>query len=850
MTKKFRKHITIRENKESVSFTPIPKRGDGPNIPKRNRRQHADFLEKQFREIWDKAESQDQVISSISKRDGAYLQFRGQKSYDLIVKSLEDIRQNVRLCNVQVKDGVQYATVFVPTKKKEFFLKKINKYKKTENSENVIASIEAIAQAMVRELWTDERKIPQKNKEACEVWLSVYKKNIAAEVVKDFFDLCKALKIEYYDNFVEFPERAVVSIMANMDTLKALLIHSSNITEFRKNITPSSFFVKDSDRSEQKEWCEDLLERTTFIDSNLSICLLDKGVNNGHPLINPVLNDSDMHTTFDDQIVQDWSKDGHGTAMAGIATYFNLQSALENNDSLEIKYKLESVRFVDDNNKNKIDLYADVTSQAISHAEIENPNNKRVIVMPVTAGFDLNANKKDKNRFRGDGKPSSWSAGIDSLALGNYGAEKSDGRLIIVSAGNTHLYEIEEVDNYKDAVALHSVEDPAQAWNALTVGAFTEITSVSEDPSLNLYKPLVEKGGYSPFNSSSLIWEHKWPLKPDIVLEGGNVGYNKDSLEQKYDSLDELSLLTTSKKYHLDSLFTTAHGTSSATAQAAHLAIRIMEAYPSFCPQTVRAIMVHSSSWTDAMIRQVFDNKEVDKLNKTDLRELLRIVGYGKPNLEKALYSLDNSVNLIVEDTIQPFKKDKNSVTINEMALHEIPWPSDVLIRLGNTPVKMKVTLSYFIDPSPGEIGWENKYRYPGCRLYFDVNNVNEDKESFLYRINQKARDELESKIDHSKTQNNSERWLLGQNNRNVGSIHSDIWEDTAINFAENRYIAIYPGGGWWKERTNLKKYNSKIKYSLIVSISTPDESIDLYTPIQNKVHISDISAVQTKIEY
>ena len=27
---------------------------------------------------------------------------------------------------------------------------------------------------------------------------------------------------------------------------------------------------------------------------------------------------------------------------------------------------------------------------------------------------------------------------------------------------------------------------------------------------------------------------------------------------------------------------------------------------------------------------------------------------------------------------------------------------------------------------------------------------------------------------------NDSNRWLLGTNNRNVGSIHSDIWEDTA----------------------------------------------------------------------
>lgn len=126
------------------------------------------------------------------------------------------------------------------------------------------------------------------------------------------------------------------------------------------------------------------------------------------------------------------------------------------------------------------------------------------------------------------------------------------------------------------------------------------------------------------------------------------------------------------------------------------------------------------------------------------------------------MYSARNSVNLVVEDEIQPFKKKGSSVTINEMSLHEIPWPKDVLISLGEIPAKMSVTLSYFIDPSPGEIGWEDKYRYSGCRLYFDVNDINKDKERFLSRINKKMRDE-----EYNKTKtvgDTSGRWFLGVN--------------------------------------------------------------------------------------
>jgi hypothetical protein len=78
--------------------------------------------------------------------------------------------------------------------------------------------------------------------------------------------------------------------------------------------------------------------------------------------------------------------------------------------------------------------------------------------------------------------------------------------------------------------------------------------------------------------------------------------------------------------------------------------------------------------------------------------------------------------------------------------------------------------------------------------------------------------------------------WYLGENNRNSGSIHSDYWEDTAINLAECDSIAVYPVVGWWRVRTALGKYNSRIRYSLVVSIEAPEENVDLYTPIMTKI--------------
>ena len=65
------------------------------------------------------------------------------------------------------------------------------------------------------------------------------------------------------------------------------------------------------------------------------------------------------------------------------------------------------------------------------------------------------------------------------------------------------------------------------------------------------------------------------------------------------------------------------------------------------------------------------------------------------------------------------------------MEIHEIPWPKEELLKLGDVKVEMKVTLSYFIEPSPWEVGWKDKYRYPSCGLRFEVNN-GESRENFI----------------------------------------------------------------------------------------------------------------------
>ena len=57
--------------------------------------------------------------------------------------------------------------------------------------------------------------------------------------------------------------------------------------------------------------------------------------------------------------------------------------------------------------------------------------------------------------------------------------------------------------------------------------------------------------------------------------------------------------------------------------------------------------------------------------------------------------------------------------------------------------------------------------------------------------------------------------------------------------------IAIFPIVGWWKTRTNLQKYNSKARYSLIISLDTPIEDISLYNTVKAKIE----ALIQTPVQ-
>ena len=168
------------------------------------------------------------------------------------------------------------------------------------------------------------------------------------------------------------------------------------------------------------------------------------------------------------------------------------------------------------------------------------------------------------------------------------------------------------------------------------------------------------------------------------------------------------------------------------------------------------------------------------------------------------------------------------------MHLHRLPWPRDELLALGDQDVELRVTLSYFVEPNPGERGWTRRHRYPSHALRFAVKRSLETLAQFRQRINRAAEAEEEGEVGAAA---GGDDWVLSTI-RDRGSIHSDIWRGSAAALAERASIGVFPVSGWWKEKPALQRWERSAHYALLVSIRAPEAEIDLYTPIANRLAV------------
>lgn len=627
--------------------------------------------------------------------------------------------------------------------------------------------------------------------------------------------------------------RIVRAILGTANQLNLAVGALPDMAEIREHRPLSEFFYQQN-TADQVEWIEDLLARTnTAPDGAPFVCLLDTGINRGHRLLQGSIRQEDLHAYDPNWTVSDDNNGiypGHGTRMAGLIIFRDLALRLAHNEDFVLSTGLESVKIID-RDPNAPHLYGSITAASVALVEITNPRRNRVFVLAIT---------DDKPTL---GVPTSWSAATDAVASGRYidpGAEQVrllDGggrgprRLFIVSAGNVvppAEFSDPGAEGHYAACRERGIQDPAHAWNVLTVGASTERTTLL-DPVFHDYRPVAQALDISPWTATSEA-QTTGPVKPDVLYEGGNWATDGISLDPHP---PDFCLLTTSANSVTNNQFSYFDGTSASTALIGNLCSEIMAAYPEYWPETVRGLVVHSAEWSALMENQLLLPPHRGRAKKQEIASLRRRYGFGIANRERALHSGVDASTLVFQSSIVPRTARNNRTgTLN---IHSLPWPVETLRAMGTSPVTLKATLSYFVEPNWRANADGHRFDYASHGLRFALSSFGETETELNIRLNglvTKA-----ERVASLGSNSDSDGWTVGPMNRYQGSIHSDVWRGDAQALSGQSLFAVWTVGGWWEDapRSLMREIPRQTRYSLILSLSNEQE-VDFWTPISAMV--------------
>jgi hypothetical protein len=639
------------------------------------------------------------------------------------------------------------------------------------------------------------------------------------------------LNLDVHSDRLVFPDTVVLFVHAAAGLLAAFAARVPGaIGEIRKATGTIEPFLDRGRGLSPYDWVAELADRVTPPDADSNVvCTLDTGVAATHPLIAPGLRGAwayDASWGADDH-----ARDGgHGTALASLALYGDLEPLVNDGRQVKLAHGVESMKLLPPTGfpATKPPSYGVVTQGAVSSVEVERPD--------VLRSFCLANSATDFPPSR----PSTWSGALDQIASGSMPGDSAEGvpatelpkRLVLVATGNV------QGGMRADIERPHPLEDPAQSWNVLSIGGFTTKEQLPAPPPV--MTAVVPANHRSPFSrSSQSLPDDLTPIKPEVLFEAGNMLADADDFCGWHPAV---SLLAAGSEVAAEPLVPF-WATSAAVGMGGHFIGRLQAALPALWPETHRALAVDSARWPQPIAKRLIGKGSHWKTgSKAEKQRILREVGYGVPDIDRAILSTRNDVTLIAQAEIQPFapSADGRTAVFNEMHFYDLPWPKAALEELENEIVTMKVTLSYFIEPNLTGRAATRPDTYRSFGLRFEMKKRTESTDRFRSRISAA----LEN--DGSDAAREASHWLLGPKALQAGSLHCDLWRGRAIELAGHDAIAVYPVGGWWKSHFGQRRFADRGRYALVISISAPGQAVDLYAEVVSMVSVNEIEAITT----
>lgn len=735
----------------------------------------------------------------------------------------------VILSSRRTSDRAEESIVFVPDDARATLTRRLRDYSDPGNRDRpYVAQFEKIE----RIASTDTTKLFEPNTDfnaPAQRWWELWVRELGA-LPKALVAAAHKFGLDVHPEQLLFPDTTVVFIHATArQTLAFATRVPGAIEEVRPGLgTIEPFLVLGEGRVTQHDFVEDLAGRIIPAKSNApTICVLDTGVAAGHPLLTDGLAVAlavDESWGVDDH----YPHGGHGTSVVSLAMHGDLEHPMNDQRYLELTHTVESVKLLPPRGvpKTPPPSYGVVTQAAVGLIEISRPDAARSFCL-ASCYLDADASR-----------PTSWSGALDQIAAGTIGGELEDAksakdapkRLVLVAAGNVIGGPADQVDRGGP------INDPAQAWNALTIGGYT--TKIELGDGADALAPVAGANELSPFSTTSHeLPTDLLPIKPEVLFEAGNMAIDEEGDCEWHPAL---SLLSAGNDVEVEPLVPI-WATSAAVGVAGHFQGKLEAALPGYWPETYRALIVQSARWPEPIRRKLIGRGKKWKAgSKGDKIKLLRQVGFGVPQFDAAIASAKNDFTMIAQGEIQPYAMGVGTAVYNEVHFYDLPWPKTALADLGDQVVTLKITLSYFIEPNLTGKGATRPETYRSFGLRFALKKRSESEEDFRARLSQLKADgdveldeddwDLDGEEGGEEKNDTGSNWLLGPKAVSAGSLHCDLWRGKASELVNHDAIAVHPAPGWWKSHLGKGRQADRGRYALILSIAADGVDVDLYT--------------------
>jgi hypothetical protein len=536
------------------------------------------------------------------------------------------------------------------------------------------------------------------------------------------------------------------------------------------------------------------------------ICIIDSGIQENHPLLKAAVDHENSRSWVPGQssvTADEVQGGGHGTRVAGALLYPQgiPQSAnekaicwLQNARVLDRDRQLSDKLHVPDVLTDIIDIYHKNTGTRIFNHSITGSSPCRIIYM------------------------SAWAATIDYLSWQN-------DVLFIVAAGNIPVKRLDGLSLARKTLDEHSeagraypeyllqasarIANPAQSFQALTVGSIAHTTYNKE-----FKRSVAEANHPSAFSCTGYgIWDS---IKPDVVEYGGDFAIDSDTEPNFSTPAAICPELVRTTEGGAPAVASDSIGTSFAAPKVAHIAAALEATFPQASCLLYRALIVQSArlpEWTD--------NPAVN------LSDAIRMMGYGLPNLARAIGNTDDRITLITQE--------EKFIHARQAHIYQVGIPPELQSPAENFDIRVEITLSYKAEPRRTR---RSKRKYLSTWLHWECSHKRESPDALLARVLK----------DHDTSDDEAENdglfsWTLGQRknhgnqvkdtSRSVGTIQKDWTTIKSFNLREKFCIAVVAHQGWNNDPTAQVPYALTVSFEAKIPIYGPfvEAQVDLIEP-------------------